>query len=72
MEKVDMKNSKGLPEKLGKPAERALISAGYTSLLRISKATEKEISQLHGVGPTAIIKIKEAMRLQGLSFSGER
>ena len=46
-----------LPSKLGAPAERALAEA--------------QIKQLHGVGPNALGKIREALTDKSLSFASE-
>jgi hypothetical protein len=57
-----------LPAKLGAPAERALAGAGIKNLKQLTKFTETEIKQLHGVGPNAIGKLREALAERGLSF----
>jgi len=57
-----------LPPKLGAPAERALAGAGIRKLKQLAKFSEAEIKQLHGVGPNAIGKLREALAEQGLSF----
>lgn len=57
-----------LPPKLGAPAERALAGAGIRRLRQLTKFSETEIKQLHGVGPNAIGKLREALAEQGLSF----
>lgn len=54
--------------KLAAPAQRALQSAGITSLKQLAKRTETELMQLHGMGPNALGKIREALKAQGLSF----
>lgn len=43
-----------LPESIGRPATNALGAVGVTSLEDLSKLTEKELANLHGVGPKAI------------------
>ncbi|NIK78978.1 DNA-directed RNA polymerase alpha subunit [Paenibacillus castaneae] len=53
---------------LSKPAQRALINAGYLRLDQISKLTEAEVLQLHGMGPKAIDTIRRALAAKGLSF----
>jgi hypothetical protein len=60
--------SSDLPPKLGAPAERALAGAGIKNLQQLTKFTETEIKQLHGVGPNAIGKLREALAERGLSF----
>lgn len=66
MKKIETPND--LPGKLSQPALRALITAGYTSLKRLSEVTEKELSDLHGVGPNAVEKLKAALAARGLSL----
>lgn len=56
------------PDKLGAPAMRALHNAKIKNLAALSKCTEKEISQLHGVGPSAIKKLRAALKKKGMKF----
>ena len=60
-----------LPAGLSNPARRALIAAGCTRLEEIARLSEKEILQLHGVGPSAIKVLRPALAAQGLTFAGE-
>lgn len=55
--------------KLGAPAERALAQAGYTRLEQLTKVTEAELSRLHGMGPNALGRIREALKSRGWSFA---
>lgn len=57
----------GFP-KLAAPALRALQNAGITSLDRLTKISEEELMQLHGMGPNALGKLREALKANGLSF----
>jgi hypothetical protein len=77
--KLDGKSRKGekttsndLPSKLGAPAERALTGAGIKSLKQLTKFTEAEIKQLHGVGPNALGKLRQALAERGLSFAEKK
>jgi uncharacterized protein YdhG (YjbR/CyaY superfamily) len=54
--------------KLAAPAQRALASAGITDLKQLSKFAEAEVAQLHGMGPNALDKLREALKANGLSF----
>ena len=54
--------------KTSAPAQRALEGAGITSLKQLTKVTEAELSQLHGMGPNALGKLREALKAKGLSF----
>lgn len=54
--------------KIGAPAVRALESAGYTTLKQLTRVTEAEIAQLHGMGPKALGILREALKAEGLSF----
>lgn len=57
-----------LPE-LGAPAERALAGAGIQRLEQLTRFSENEIKQLHGVGPNALGKLNAALAARGLSFA---
>jgi len=61
-----------LPTALSAPAKRALIGAGCTRLEDVAKLSEKELKQLHGVGPNAVEKLRRALNDHGLSFAGDR
>ncbi|NUU60056.1 DNA-binding protein [Paenibacillus agri] len=56
------------PASLAKPAQRALAGAGYTWLEQLSKFTESELLQLHGMGPKALGQLRTALAEKGLSF----
>ncbi|MEE6450565.1 DNA-binding protein [Gottfriedia acidiceleris] len=57
-----------LPNGLAKPAIRALTSAGYLHLEQFTQLREVEVLKLHGMGPKAIMTIKNALEEKGLSF----
>lgn len=52
--------------KLAAPARRALAAAGISRLEQLSEKTEKELLQLHGMGPNAVATLKQAMENRGL------
>ncbi len=54
--------------KIGAPAARALEAAGYTNLKQLTRVTEAELAQLHGMGPNALGKLRDALKAEGLSF----
>ncbi len=62
-----MSDEDGLP-KLSAPARRALSAAGYTRLEQLAQASESELKELHGMGPTAIDALAAALRERGLTF----
>ena len=64
--------SNDLPAKLGAPAERALANAGIKNLKQLTKFTEAEIKQIHGVGPNALGKLRQALADQGLVFKEKK
>jgi hypothetical protein len=70
--KSKKKSESNLPEKLGAPAERALAGAGIKNLKQLTKFSETEIKQLHGVGPNAVGKLRQALAEQGLSFAEKK
>ncbi|MBA9028417.1 RNA polymerase alpha subunit C-terminal domain-containing protein [Peribacillus huizhouensis] len=53
---------------LSAPARRALENNGITSLQDLSKYSEKEILQFHGMGPASLPKLRNALKENGLSF----
>jgi uncharacterized protein YdhG (YjbR/CyaY superfamily) len=63
---MKMENS-NLP-KIGAPATRALNAAGYSRLEQLTKVTEADLGQLHGMGPKAIGILRETLKEKGLSF----
>ena len=58
-----------LPIELSAPARRALVGAGYLRLEQLTRLSEAEIKQLHGVGPSALKQIRRALGAKGLSFA---
>ena len=61
-----------LPVNLAKPAQRALQSAGITTLKQLSGISEEEISKLHGIGQIAIREIKKVLDENGLFFAQKK
>jgi hypothetical protein len=53
---------------LAAPARRALEGAHLTSLAKLAKKTEAQVSELHGMGPNAISKLRALLEKDGLSF----
>jgi len=74
--KKQMDNRSTLQEsglsKLAAPAQRALASAGIQRLEQLTKFTEAEIKHLHGMGPNALGKLRQALADKGLSFAKEK
>jgi predicted flap endonuclease-1-like 5' DNA nuclease len=61
-----------LPPGLGQPAQRALAGAGIQSLDQLTHFSEAEIKRLHGIGPNALDKLRQALSDNGLAFAGEK
>ncbi|MGX4586194.1 DNA-binding protein [Paenibacillus chitinolyticus] len=59
------------PAGLSKPALRALAGAGFLRLEQLARVTEKELLQLHGMGPKGIEALRPALAAKGLSFASE-
>lgn len=53
---------------LASPARRALENKGINTLEQLSKYSEEEILQLHGMGKSSIPKLKNALQEKGLEF----
>ena len=64
----ERKPKDGFLSLIAAPARRALERESIKSLEDLTKFTEKEITQLHGMGPSTIPKLKKALEDQGLSF----
>ncbi len=58
----------GFDAGLSAPARRALQNNGIKTLQQLSRHTETEILQLHGIGKTAIPIFQKALKEKGLSF----
>jgi hypothetical protein len=56
------------PAAISAPALRGLLSAKITTLIKLSKYTEKELLELHGVGPASLPILRVALKAKGLSF----
>lgn len=54
--------------KLSAPARRALAGAGLTRLEQLTHVSESDLNKLHGMGPTAIVALREALRARRLAF----
>lgn len=59
------------PAGVGKPAQRALVGAGYIRLEQLKKVRESELLKLHGMGPKAVNALRAALAEKGWSFAEE-
>jgi hypothetical protein len=57
--------------KLAAPAQRALAGAGIRRLDQLTKFSESEIKELHGIGPNALKQLRRALKTEGKSFANE-
>lgn len=62
----------GFPAGMSQPSLSALLHAGYTSLEQLTAVTEKELLNLHGMGPKGVRLLREALAARGLAFAGEK
>lgn len=60
-----------LPRSIGAPATRALREVGVTTLEQVAGHSAAELAAMHGVGPIAIARLREAMAERGTGFAGE-
>jgi hypothetical protein len=58
-----------LPAGIGRPARRALVAKGYRRLDDLDGVSADEIADLHGVGPRALQRLRQAMEDRGLSLA---
>ena len=68
IERNEVPAESDLPRAIGRPATRALLTAGITTLDDVAKHSEQELLALHGVGPRAIRLLSEALAERGLTF----
>jgi hypothetical protein len=61
-----------LPVKLAQPARRALAVLGIQRLDQLTKFSEAEIKQLHGIGPNALSQLRGALDAKGMSFADKK
>ena len=61
-----------LPPELAAPAQRALAVAGIQNLKQLTKFSETEIKQMHGIGPNALVQLQNSLNDRGLSFTSEK
>ena len=60
-----------LPRTIGAPATRALREVGATTLEKVAAYRADELAAMHGVGPIAITRLREALAGLGLRYAGE-
>lgn len=56
---------------LAAPAQRALANADISTLKQLSKLSVAEVLTWHGMGPSSIPKLKQALQDNGLKFKDE-
>ena len=54
---------------LGAPARRALENNGITTLQQLSKYSEREVLNFHGMGKSTITKLKKFLLESNLTFN---
>lgn len=66
---MDKEMTGDLPEGLAQPALRALHGAGIRTLEDLSKFSQSEVKNLHGIGPNAITKLNSALLAKHMTFA---
>ncbi len=56
------------PKRIGAPATRALVGAGYNRLNQLAGVPVTELKKLHGMGPKALRVLQEALEEEGQSL----
>lgn len=69
---ANKKPESGFLSQISSPARRALEGQGITTLAELAKYSEQEILKLHGMGPSSIPILRQALLEAGLSFKGEQ
>jgi hypothetical protein len=60
-----------LPRNIGAPATRALRTVGVTTLEQVRSCSAAQLAAMHGVGPMAITRLREALAEQGRALTGD-
>jgi DNA-directed RNA polymerase alpha subunit len=60
-----------LLQKLAKPAQRAILGAGFTTLEQLAAMSEAELLNLHGIGKNAMKVIVTTLDENGLRLSSK-
>lgn len=61
-------NRDAFPPGIPGPALRALASAGVRSMADLARWREADLAQLHGMGPKALARLRDALAASGQSF----
>lgn len=56
------------PKGVAKPALRALLAAGFTRLEELTRISESELLELHGMGPKAVTALIAGLKARGLDL----
>ena len=56
------------PNGMSQPSLRALYAAGIRTLKQLSTITEKQLAELHGMGPKGVRILKAAMEAANIQF----
>ncbi|MFO7526555.1 MAG: hypothetical protein R6W68_13970 [Ignavibacteriaceae bacterium] len=62
----------GFLSNISAPARRALELEGIKSLKELAKYRVEEVAKLHGIGHSAIQKLKNSLVKDGLSFNKQK
>ncbi|MFJ6167816.1 helix-hairpin-helix domain-containing protein [Micromonospora orduensis] len=54
---------------IGRPAARALLEAGITTLSQVATHSRRDLMALHGIGPSAVGMLATALAERGLAFA---
>ena len=68
----EKKPETGFLSLLSAPARRALENNGIKTLEQLAKYSEKEILEFHGIGKTAIPKLRSSLEEKGLLFKEDK
>lgn len=60
-----------IPGRVGKPALRAFAAAGFSAVEQFAQVSAVDVVALHGVGPKAVVVLRESLAELGLTFADE-
>lgn len=65
------KPKSGFLSKLSSPARNALLHEGIDTVQKLAKYSEKEILQIHGIGPASLPVMRTSLEEEGLMFKND-
>jgi predicted flap endonuclease-1-like 5' DNA nuclease len=60
-----------VPRSIGNVARRELAAHGLTRFAQLAERSERELLEIHGIGPKAVRILREELSSRGMAFRAE-